>query len=732
MTNKKGQLVSMYVYVVILIIAAGAVILIYSQAPVSDSQLKSFESCTQISEFITNAEDSGMGYGFFGAAGTERVEAQAISTTADTSGPSKLGTSEAISSDYSTTNIQIQGVDEADIIKNDGKYIYAISQNTIFIVDAYPTENAQVLSKLEFSEGVHEMFINKDRLIVFAHEYGPVFYGGMIEPMPFGIVEEAEITTSSDSEVVEENVAAKEMSIMPRWQPPKTYVYVYDVSDRTNPILERNMSIDGSYYDSRMIGDHVYAVIDNPVQRDNITIPRIMTAGVSRPACDCGELLYFDIPDYSYKFTTILAVNTQTNDEPDTKVFLMGYTQNMFVSMNNIYVTYMKRITETDMTDRIIKEIIPELPSAIASEVKAIMDSDMKDYQKMNKLSEIFNKLVNDLSDEERAALEKVLQEKMEQVQKQIAKEMERTIIHKISINNGNINYIGQGEAPGNVLNQFSMDEHNGYFRIATTTGRMWGSDESLNHVYILNNDLNIVGSVEDLASGEKIYSARFIGDRAYMVTFRQIDPLFVIDLSNPTAPQVLGYLKVTGYSDYLHPYDENHIIGIGKETIADEERDLAWQQGVKISLFDVSDVANPKEISKFEIGDRGTESEALRDHKAFLFDKEKNLLVLPITLAEIDENQYVDERPEWAYGKQVWQGAYVFDITLENGIRFKNRITHHENITKSEYGYTNLPYQYKIRRSLYMDDVLYTISQKIIKANDLNTIEEIKKIELE
>lgn len=705
MTSRKGLI---YGYVVILIIAVSGTILVYNfEHHETQSHLKTFESCTQISEFIASASPSDIGYGVFatGAVRTTSLEEQVTVSASTGTAKSDAPASE----DYSTTNIQVGGVDEADIVKNDGKYIYTLSGDDIFIIDAYPPENAQVLSKIEFAEHVHEMFVSKDKLIVFLNEYGPLF----IEPL--------------SEEAVAIDVATTK-SILPAPK-PKTLIYVYDISDRTNPRLERNLSVEGNYYDSRMIGNYVYAVIDNPIQRDNVTIPIITEQGISKPACRCAEVLYFDIPDYSYKFTTIMAINTQTSEEPNAKVFLMGYTQNIYVSMNNIFVTYMKRISEVDVAEKMISAMLPELPPDIAVQVKAIMNSDKKDYQKMNELSGLFNKYINNLSGKERERMKKILQGKTTEVQKQIAKEMERAIIHKIAIDNGNIDYVGQGDVPGNILNQFSMDEYKGYFRIATTTGR-FGGTEPLNHLYILDSDLNIVGKVEDLAKGERIYSARFMGERAYMVTFRQIDPLFVIDLSSPTAPQVLGYLKVTGYSDYLHPYDKNHIIGIGKETIAQGRR--TWQQGVKISLFDVSDVANPKEISKFEIGDRGTHSEALNDHKAFLFSYDRNLLVLPITLAEIDESQYVGEVPNWASGKQVWQGAYIFDISLENGIRFRDRITHMENNTKNEYGYYDLPYGYQVRRSLYMDNTLYTVSNKVIKANDLNTIQELKKINLE
>jgi uncharacterized secreted protein with C-terminal beta-propeller domain len=325
--------------------------------------------------------------------------------------------------------------------------------------------------------------------------------------------------------------------------------------------------------------------------------------------------------------------------------------------------------------------------------------------------------------------MEERAQERMIDFQKEIAKEQEKTIIHRISINSGEIKYESRGEVPGHVLNQFSMDEYNGHFRIATTTGS-WDMT-SKNHVYVLDMNLDTVGNLEDLAPGESIYSARFIGNRVYLVTFRKIDPLFVIDLTDPYNPKVLGKLKIPGYSDYLHPYDENHVIGIGKETVAAEEGDFAWYQGVKLSLFDVSDVEKPKEISKYEIGDRGTDSYALRDHKAFLFSREKGIMVLPILLAEIDEEKYPNGVPPNAYGDYVWQGAYVLELTLENGFLLKGRVTHletDEELEKSGY-YFGSPYS--VTRSFYIENVLYTVSLKKVKMNDMDTLEQLGEVEL-
>jgi uncharacterized secreted protein with C-terminal beta-propeller domain len=530
--------------------------------------------------------------------------------------------------DYSDTNIQVAGVDEADIVKTDGDYIYLVSGNKTIIVSAYPPEQARVLSEIELEGTVIGIFINGDRLVVFEEETPYYAYPGV-------------------------RWDSVEKFYMP-YVSPKIFVKVYDVSDRENPQLQREVSTDGSYVSSRMIGDYAYVVVNEPVyeEDDEINLPRIYSDGNEKgteiPATD---IYYSDVADNYYMYTTIIAINTQDDDqEPTYETILLGASSNLYVSMDNIYLTF------------------------------PVWGGDVGDSPK--------------------------------------------TAIHRIHIDGSVMNYTASGEVPGTVLNQFSMDEYEGYFRVATTT---WDGT-SQNNVYILNMSLNITGLLEGLARGERIYSARFMGDRGYMVTFKQVDPLFVIDLSDPYYPRELGYLKVTGYSDYLHPYDETHIIGIGKETT--DAGDFAWYQGVKISLFDVSDVSHPLEIDKLEIGDRGTDSPVLWDHKAFLFDRSRNLLVMPIRVHEVDVSKYSEEALAWAYGEPVWQGAYVFRVSLDGGIEEKGKITHAENITGPEQGYYYYA-PFAVERSLHIGDVLYTISQTKIKMNSLGNLDYINEVQL-
>ncbi len=527
--------------------------------------------------------------------------------------------------EYSETNVQVEGVDEADIVKTDGTYIYVISNRSIVILSAYPPEEAQILSRITFNASIRGIFINKNKLAVFEDTGHYDEYRAFMDYYSYN--------------------------------KPRTSIKVYNIANRANPTLTRNVSSDGNYFTSRMIGDYIYVLINQltMTSQSNVAIPKIIYPDHTEEVPPNG-IFYTNVTDSFETYVNVIAVNIRNDHEkPNEKSYLLGRASTTYVSQNNIYITYQ---TYQDQT--------------------------------------------------------------------------QQTGIHRISIDEGDIEYEATGQVPGYVLNQFSMDEHNSYFRIATTTGHVWSMvSTSRNHIYVLDAHLNIIGELEDLAPGEKIYSARFMGNRCYLVTFKKIDPLFVIDLTTPESPQVLGQLKITGYSDYLHPYDENHIIGIGKETIGAEEGNFAWYQGVKISLFDVTDVAAPKEIGKYEIGDRGTDSPILTDHKAFLFDKNRNLLVIPVKVAEIDETKYPGGVPLWQWGDIVWDGAYVFHISLEQGMEFRGGITHitdNSALSKTWYYYGS---PHSIERSLYIDNVLYTISELKIKMNSLTDLTEIGEINL-
>jgi uncharacterized secreted protein with C-terminal beta-propeller domain len=700
---KKGFGIPLAIAVVVIIIGivAGVSLIPHISPVVGADSVKKFSSCSQMQSFLE--ENTGTGYSNYGlmrsmgaAAPMMASETKAEGAT-DSNAVASMGG--AGSTDFSTTNIQVQGVDEADMVKSDGKYIYVVSGSRIVILDAYPAEEASIISEINLTGYTSEIYVNGDRLVVFSSGY---YYGPMLK------------------------VAALD-GYAPSRGGYGSNVLVYDITDRANPVVKRNMTLEGSYYDSRMIGDYVYVISNKAAGGwSQPGIPNIMSGESARPACGCADVYYFDVPDSSYQFTSVTSVNVKEDSvEPKSKVFLLGYSQNIYVSSDNIYITYQKRISEKEITSRVITEaIIPNLPEELKTRAAEIWSSDNFDQNKMEMLSSLLTDYIERIGPEESAKFQESLQAKMQLWIEKIAKEAERSSVHRISISNGEIAYAAGGSVPGTPLNQFSMDENNGYFRIATTTGGSWISGSQINssnNVYVLDMSLNIVGRLEDLAEGERIYSTRFIGDRLYMVTFVRIDPLFVIDLSDPTQPRVLGELKIPGFSDYLHPYDENHIIGIGMDTENNEWGGISTS-GIKVSLFDVTDVTKPVEMSTHVIGGRGSYSYALNDHKAFLFNREKQLLVIPATINDLrfdgKESKYHD-------------GAQVFRINLEEGVVFRGEVTHTdprpENVT---YYYPR--YGQSVKRSLYIGEALYTVSDSLLKISSLTDLSEIKNITLQ
>ncbi|MDK2915662.1 MAG: hypothetical protein PWR25_219 [Euryarchaeota archaeon] len=517
--------------------------------------------------------------------------------------------------DYSTTNVQVAGVDEADFLKNDGRYIYVISGESLVVLEAFPAKDAKIVSETRIEGTSTALFLAGDRLVVFAA----------------GTEEEMTTVRGSVAPIPVQRVV--------------THAYIYDIGDRSDPDLVRTQTFTGSYYNARMIGDDVYVITrEAPVWiRDEIALPEVRTDGdepilpdVYRPGT----------PLQNYVFYTASAFSVR-NDRgtPDAETFLLGYDTTLFVSQKNLYIGYRHMGAARTLPD--------------------------------------------------------------------YAGSREETIIHRFAIDGGRIDYQAMGRVPGHLLNQFSLDEYGENLRVATTV-EGWTRERSFqyNNVYVLNPAMEIIGTLEHIAPDERIYAARFVGDRLYLVTFKRVDPLFVIDLSDPRRPGILGELKIPGYSDYLHPYDADHIIGIGKETSENTWGGVSVE-GLKIALFDVSDVNNPKVVDTVVIGEPGTDSEALRDHKAFLFVREKNLLVIPVS--EIRRVENPESRYPGSYSTTTWQGAYAYLVKPADGFTLLGTVTHAEK---------GSPYTWDspdaVRRSLVMDDTLYTVSARSIIMTDL------------
>jgi len=549
-------------------------------------------------------------------------------------------TNEESASDYSNTNVQVAGVDEADVIKNDGKYIYKIRGNVVDVVHAYPVEEMKSISTIEFEdESFHpqSLYIDEGKLVVLGTYYG------------------------------EYTIMVDEMSFAPTYD--KFQIRIYDMSDPENPKLDRKLNFDGRLNSSRKKGDELYFVIQHNLwYQDDEDINKILpmmsdskNGDSVKVVTTCSGVQYFPGVENGNLMTI---VKISLNNDEINKKSIIGSSENIYMSLDNLYIA-----------------------------------STMYNFRHYRSF-----------------------------LRESYVPEVEKTVIHKFSFDD-DIKYEGRGKVKGRILNQFAMDQHDENFRIATTIGNVWDfTNKSTSNLYIFNEDMENIGRLEGLAPGERIYSTRFMGDTLYMVTFKKTDPLFVIDISSPTNPTVKGKLKIPGYSDYLHPYDENHLIGFGKDAVSEENEydkngeDFVWYQGMKLSLFDVTDLENPKELFTEYIGDRGTESELLHNHKALLFDKSKGLLAFPVRVSMVKNKDDVNAN---TYGGAVYQGAFVYDLSIENGFELEKKVTHHTGDYK-KYNYNN---QDNIKRIIYIGDSLYTISDSTIKANNLSTYEALNSV---
>ncbi len=599
--------------------------------------------------------------------------------------------------DYSTTNVQVENVDEPDYLKNDAKYVYIVSQNTLSIIDAYPAESAELVLKIALdieSQYIQNMFLNDNRLVIF--------YNGQ-----------------SQDEII------PQFDFVPRPSyNPVTHALIVDVTDKEKPEILKDYTIDGHFRDARMIGDYAYFVTNSNIDYQYPRLPIIMER--SEPVM-IPDAFYFDNVERFSNFNTLTAIDI-FGDTINSETFLMGYSGTIYVSENNFYLTYQQNLPygfyENSSRDRFFDVVVPLLPEDIQDKIETIQnDSSLNSARQWSEISEVMQDSYNQMSQSQKERLFDNIREALTEYDARIQEESRKTIIHKISIEEGNLEYIAKGSVPGRLLNQFSMDEHDDRFRVATTVEyyTQYKGTVRSNAVYVLDENLKIVGGLDEIAPDESIFSARFMGDRLYLVTFQQIDPFFVIDLSSDT-PKILGELKIPGFSNYLHPYDEDYVIGVGRDT-KEVGSGRVQQLGVKVALFDVSDVSDPKVIDDFVIGDSSTHSEALNDHKAFFFDKEKNILSIPIS-SDVNSLDGISDAKMIAPDWNRWNGFYIFGLDAKDGINLKGTVTHTENDSRF-YGMGH-------SRTFYIEEVLYTASDLYLKMNSINNLEDINSIKLE
>ena len=482
--------------------------------------------------------------------------------------------------DYSDTNNQVEGVQEADIIKTYGEYIYAAVDGDVYLLRENGG-NPEILSKIEKKagteldekDGAHEaeeyvnnIYVTETRLVLMKYTVDYSTY---------------------------EDAVAEDVAIAGCYVGQGTYTAaVYDIADRSHPVLLNELGQSGTLISSRMVGDILYLVYSYYVpgeidETDPSTYVPALYLGDAKTEVAADDIMLLGEPGAA-QYLTVSSIDVGSPAEFLDTQSILGCGSDIYCNSETLVVA----LTTMEETNDVSKD---------------------------------------------------------------------KTELFRFSLKDGAVTMESQGSVPGYVLNQFSMDEYNGYFRIVTTEnvthyfneGGIASAEQekTRNHLFVLDESMNIVGSIEDLARGESIYSARFMGDTGYFVTYRQVDPLFTVDLSTPSEPKILSELKVPGFSNYLHPFGDGLLLGFGQNS--DEESGEI--QGLKLSMFDTSDPAAVAEKHSELLGKKYMWSNAIGNHKAILVDSEKNLIGFPA------ENEYMlySYSPESGFQK-------IAQLTLE------------------------------------------------------------------
>ena len=542
---------------------------------------------------------------------------------------------------FSTTNDQEAGVDEPDVAKTNGSTIFFVSGNHLYAV-AVNGGTPSVVGSLDLGSSGYgsQLLLRGSRLIVISH------------PAPFPLPLGARATPVAPGAPVPPGIA-----VSPYYQPAQTVVSEVDVSNPGALRVTRTMTVDGSFVDARQVGSTARLVIASAPLGIFQASARARVAGwvparrfhsfltgrrYTRRVASCASI------DQPAQFSglgmlTVLTLNLDKGLWTAGSQALMANAQVVYGSTGSLYVATQKWLD-------------PTLP-------------------------------VNQLP-------------------------AQTTVIDQLDASNPDTTtFVASGEVPGYLLNQFSLSEFDGYLRAATTSRPIWWSAQgagdvapttpSQSYVTVLRDQGGVlapVGQVAGLGQGQQIYSVRFVGPTAYVVTFRQVDPLYVVDLSTPTAPAVTGQLELAGYSAYLHPLGDGLLLGVGADVGPGNEPDAA-----QLELFDVSNPRAPTLLQRASLG-AGSSSQALFDHHAFLFWPPSSLAVLPVEIYPQSQSQSQSGQP--------FVGAVGFRVD-RSGIAEVGRVTHP----------TSDGYAWPIQRAIVIGDRLFTLSDAGVEASDLTTL---------
>lgn len=588
------------------------------------ASLKTFSSPDEFREYLAKSAEISA---FYPVVYTARAEVMVDSSKGAPLGeatPTAIPAVTTTPERYSETNVQVKGIDEPDIVKTDGVNIY-YSPFPFIVYIRYP----------------EKYYIDTTKVI------------RAFPPSNLSITGEIK---ESGNLLLHENV----LMIL-----NSEGIYAYNTETQKEVW---SAEFNGSYVDARLYGGKLYVVTRSWLNFGEPCPIRPLTVNGKSVEIACSRIYHPTIPVTVDTTYTVVKLDAKTGEVENSVSFVGSSGMSVvYMSKNAIYVTYNSYADPAKLTYQFISENPDLVPDWIREKIEKLMDYDISSRAKQVEIMYLLEQLRASMSEDERLKFENEYYNRWENFTKKHAREIEKTHIAKFSLQ---LEAEGMNSVPGRLLNRFSLDEYNGYLRVATTV------DWDENDLYVLDEKLEVVGKIQGFGLDERIYAVRFDGDVGFIVTFRQTDPFFVLDLSNPENPKIVGELKIPGFSSYLHRIDENTVLGVGRE-----------EGNVKLSLFDISDLTSPKEKDRYILQEYW--SEVLSNHHAFLLDSQHGIFFLP-----------------------AGQNGYIF--SYKDGLK----------LVKAVKG--------NVVRAIYIDDYLYIIGPEEISVYDENSWEKVGELKLQ
>ncbi|MCP3105170.1 beta-propeller domain-containing protein [Myxococcus sp. K15C18031901] len=657
------------------------------------ARLEAFDSCAALETFIEDTATKQMraylestrngGYWF-------SVDDGAIPPSAPTAGGSGGEGGSRGPDNHTGTNNQVEGVHEADFVQNDGTHIFVLSGTRLYLHRSWPAEQLTLAATLDIEGWPSQMLYDeaRHRLVIASQVFeerpgypslgtrGGGLTGGADMPAPGCVGRGCGYAYSDTMKVTVVDVSAvASPQVVQQVYLPGNYLSARRVDGTVRFVLSDafrwpagvKMAVDYSrevYEDKDKLNKAIDALIvqnEKLIREQTLALWRpegrnVSSDGASHPlSSDCHRFFHANAP-LGLGFVTVLSLDLDAAEgaAPVDRTSVVTYPGQLYASAESLYLATPHWWWRTDAAQ--------------------------KDF----------------------------------------------SYLHKFDIREvGKTTYVASGTVEGTLVNQFSLDEHEGVLRVATTvrTASLWdpsspvSSNDTTTYSRVVtlgeqDGQLVELGRSEDLAKGERIFSARFVGDRGYVVTFRQVDPLFTFDLSDPAHPRKVGELKIPGFSTYIHPLGTTHLLTLGE----DRNEDGTWtNRALKLSLFDVSDLAHPKETFTHRLGSMSSYSEALYEHKAFNYFAEKKLLAIPFTDFIYSPTDY-------------WSGfrsdLLVFRVDTATGFSPVGSVSMGDVYRTLDNPQWSWNWQPQVRRSVMADDYVYAITDAGVRVAKLESLQ--------